>query len=113
LTQKNVITLYHPPYFPDLSPPDYFLFPKLKRKLKGLNFEAVAEIQVALTEEVKKLQKEEFSAAFRKMYDHAKACIYANGAYFEKKKWCLPHVSSIFKKISPKAFGPHCVYYIN
>jgi len=23
---------------------------------------------------------------------------------------CLPHVSSIFKKISPKTFGPHCVY---
>jgi histone-lysine N-methyltransferase SETMAR len=27
LTPKNVITLYHPPYSPDLSPPDYFLFP--------------------------------------------------------------------------------------
>ena len=22
---------------------------------------------------------------------------------------CLPHVSSIFKKISPITFGPHCV----
>jgi hypothetical protein len=22
---------------------------------------------------------------------------------------CLYHVSSIFKKISPKTFGPHCV----
>jgi histone-lysine N-methyltransferase SETMAR len=27
LTQKNVTTLYHPPYSPDLSPPDYFLSP--------------------------------------------------------------------------------------
>jgi histone-lysine N-methyltransferase SETMAR len=32
LTLKNVATLYHPPYYPDLSPPDYFLFPKLKMK---------------------------------------------------------------------------------
>ena len=36
LTQKNVTTLYHPPYSPDLSLPGYFLFPKLKMKLKGL-----------------------------------------------------------------------------
>jgi len=43
------------------------------------------------------------------MYDRAKACMYANGAYFELKKVCLPRVSSSFKKISPKAFGPYCL----
>jgi hypothetical protein len=32
------------PYSPDLSLPDYFLFPKLKTKLKGLHFADVAEI---------------------------------------------------------------------
>ena len=30
LTPKNVTTLYHPPYSPNLSPPDYFLFPQFK-----------------------------------------------------------------------------------
>jgi hypothetical protein len=30
LIQKNVTTPYHPLYSPDLSPPDYFLFPKFK-----------------------------------------------------------------------------------
>jgi len=35
---------------------------------------------------LKKVQNEEFLAAFQKMYDHAKACIYANGAYPEYKK---------------------------
>jgi len=31
---------------------------------------------------------------------------------FKKKKkgMCLPCMSSIFKNISPKTFGPHCVY---
>jgi hypothetical protein len=81
LTQKNVTTLYHPLNSPDLSPPDYFIFPKLKMKLKGLHFADVAEIQEGVTD-VLKVQKEEFSAAFQKLYDHAKACIYANGAYF-------------------------------
>jgi histone-lysine N-methyltransferase SETMAR len=48
LTQKNVTTLYHLPYSPDLSPPDYFPVPKLKMKLEGLHFVDVAEIQEAL-----------------------------------------------------------------
>ena len=52
-------------------------------KLKGLHFVDVTEIQEAVTEELKKFQKEEFSAAFQKLYDRAKACIYASGAYFE------------------------------
>jgi histone-lysine N-methyltransferase SETMAR len=80
---KNVTTLYHPPYSPDLSPPDYFLFSKLKINIKGLHFADVAEIQAAVSDELKTVQKEEFSAAFQKLYDHAKACLYANGAYFE------------------------------
>jgi hypothetical protein len=63
----------------------------LKKKLKGLHFAHVAEIQEALTDELKEVQIEEFSAAFRKMYDRAKAYIYASGAYFEfkKKGMCL------------------------
>jgi len=67
LTQKNVTTHYHPLYFPDLSPPDYFLFPKLKIKLKGLHLVGVVEIQEAATDELKKVQKEKFSAAFQKL----------------------------------------------
>jgi hypothetical protein len=80
-------------------------------KLKGLHFADVAENQEAINDELKKVQREELSAAFQKLYDRAKACVYANGAYFELKKgMCLLHVSSIFKKISPKTFVPHSVY---
>jgi transposase len=67
LKQKNVTTLYHPPYSPDLSPPDYFLFLWLKMKLKGLHFANVAEIQETVTNELKKVQKEEFLTAFQKL----------------------------------------------
>jgi hypothetical protein len=58
----------------------------LKIKLKGLHFADAAEIQEAVNDELKKVQKEEFSAPFQKLYDRAKACICANGAYFEFKK---------------------------
>ena len=44
----------------------------------------VAEIQEALTDELKKVQKEEFSGAFQKWYNRTKACIYA------KKKKNVP-----------------------
>jgi hypothetical protein len=67
LTPKIVTNLFHPPYSPDLSPPDYFLFPKLKMKLKGFHFADVAEIQVTVTDEFKKVQKEEFSTAYQKL----------------------------------------------
>ena len=52
-------------------------------KLKGLHFADVAEIQEAVTDELKKVQKKKFSAALQKLYNCAIACIYANGAYFE------------------------------
>ena len=55
---------------------------KLKMKLKGIHFADVAEIQEAVIEELKKVQKEEFSSAFQELYDRAKACMYANSAYF-------------------------------
>ena len=52
-------------------------------KLKELHFAEVVVIQEAVNDELKKVQKEEFLAAFHKVYDRAKAYIYVNGAYFE------------------------------
>jgi hypothetical protein len=60
-----------------------FSVPKLKMSLKGLHYADAAEIQQPVTDELQEIQKEEFSAAFQKLYDRAKACIYGNGAYFE------------------------------
>jgi hypothetical protein len=35
----------HPSYSPDLAPCDFFLYPKMKLKLKGRRFDTVEEIQ--------------------------------------------------------------------
>jgi hypothetical protein len=45
-------------------------------KLKGFHFVGVSGIHRDVTEELNKAQKEEFSAAFQKMYDRAKSCMY-------------------------------------
>jgi hypothetical protein len=42
-------------------------------ELKGLHIADVAEIQEALTHELKKAPKDEFSAGFQKVYDRAEA----------------------------------------
>jgi hypothetical protein len=77
------------PYCLDLSQPDYFPFPKLKIKLKGLHFADIAKIQEAVIGESKKVKKDEFSAACQKLYDRAKACMYISAAYIELKKGCV------------------------
>jgi len=55
--------------------------------LKGIHFADVAEIKEAITDELKKVQKEKISIAFQKLYERAKASIYANGVYFEQKRY--------------------------
>jgi len=52
-------------------------------QLKGLHFADVAEIQEAVNWLIKEGPKEEFTAAFQKVYDHTKVCTYVNRAYFE------------------------------
>ena len=69
----------------------------------------VAEIQEAVIVELKKVQKEEFSAAYQKLYDRAKACMYDNGAYFELKQYVSSSCVFDLKEISRTTFGPHCV----
>jgi len=115
LTQKNVTTLYHPPYSPDLSLPDYFLLPKLKMKLKGLHFADVAEIQEAVTDELKKVQKEQVSAASQKLYDRAKACIYifmyiCQWSLFQIKKKGMSSSCLLFLKKSGQNLLDRTVY---
>jgi len=55
----------------------------MHRVLKALHFADVTEIQEVVTVELKKVQKQKFSAAFQKLYDCTKAYLYANCAYFE------------------------------
>jgi len=67
-----------------------FSVPQVENEVKRTPISDVAETQAAVTDGLKKVQKQEISAAFQKLYDRAKACIYANGAYFELNKgMCL------------------------
>jgi len=89
LTPKNVTTLYHPPYSLDLSPPDYFLFPQLKMKLKGLHFVDVAEIQEAVTVNERSSKKRNFRQLFRKCTTAQKPLYTPMELILNTKKVCV------------------------
>jgi len=75
LTRKQVCVLHHPLYSPDLSPCDYFLFPKLKLPLKGRLFEDVQDIQAAVTSSLRAIPQEDVQRSFQSLLDRATCCI--------------------------------------
>jgi hypothetical protein len=58
--------LPHPPYWPDLAPSDFFLFPRIKFKLKGRRFDAVEDIKAKTQTVLNILTKKHFHDAFQK-----------------------------------------------
>jgi hypothetical protein len=82
-TKKQVATFNHPPYSPDLSPPDSFRFPKVKLQLKGARFDKTEGIQKAVADRLNKISAEDFSNAMKKKETGANLCVTSNGAYFE------------------------------
>ena len=48
LMKKQICVMDYPPYSPDLSPCDYFLFPKLKTAMKGAFYNDVHSAATAM-----------------------------------------------------------------
>ena len=64
LTDNNMTVVPHPPYSPDLAPSDFFLFPKLKMKLKGRRFQTLEEIQAESQAVLNTLRENDFQECF-------------------------------------------------
>ncbi|KAJ4439394.1 hypothetical protein ANN_07516 [Periplaneta americana] len=82
LARHNITALDHPPYSPDLSPPDYFLFPRLKSHLKGRRFNA-EEVIANATRALRRVSQNGFQACFQELYTRWQKCVVAEGNYFE------------------------------
>jgi len=83
LEAKHVKLMPHPPYSPDLAPCDFWLFPKLKKKLGGRHFERVENLACAVQAVVDEIPKEEYIECFQSWQKRLKRCIEVNGNYFE------------------------------
>ena len=58
LAENNTVTMPQPPYSPDMNPCDFFLFPKIKRTLKGRRFTAIDDIKSASLKKTKGYPKD-------------------------------------------------------
>ncbi|GFX14283.1 putative transposase [Trichonephila clavipes] len=83
LASKNIPVAPQPPYSPDLSPCDFFLFPKLKNHLKGHPFETLENIQTAVTEQLKAIPTSEFHQCYEEWKKRLQRCVASEGSYFE------------------------------
>ena len=68
-TEYGLDVLDHPPYSPDLSPCDFWLFPRLQEMLAGHRFESRCGIGSAVYQCLQHIPKEDYRAAFRKWVD--------------------------------------------
>ena len=75
----------HPPYSPDLAPCDFFLFPKLKRKLRGQLFKEEKDLENAVMDFFNSLKKTDWYSAFNIWKQRMQKCIDNDGDYFENK----------------------------
>ncbi|PNF37845.1 hypothetical protein B7P43_G08373 [Cryptotermes secundus] len=58
LRQYGWEVLPHAPYSPDMSPPDFDLFPKLKKPMRGRCFPSLEELSAALTRAIRQINKD-------------------------------------------------------
>jgi len=71
------------PYSPDLAPCDFFLFPKMKLRLKGRRFDMTEEIHAESQEVIDTLTFENFQGCLKSWETRWDRRIHAQGDYFE------------------------------
>jgi histone-lysine N-methyltransferase SETMAR len=75
LAHNSIITLPHLPYSPDLAPCDFFLFPKMKLKLKGRCCDRVEEIQRESQNALGTLQEQDLQHTFQQWQQRWDRCV--------------------------------------
>ncbi|VEN52316.1 unnamed protein product [Callosobruchus maculatus] len=86
LAKNNTIIVPQPPYSPDLAPCDFFLFPKLKRPVKGRRYATIEELKTASKEDLNKIRKTDFFKCFEDWKRRWHECIISEGSYFQGGK---------------------------
>ncbi|UYV75096.1 hypothetical protein LAZ67_12002454 [Cordylochernes scorpioides] len=84
LAKNGTQILLQPPYFPDIAPNDFFLFPKLKAVLKGRHFDTRDDIIEKSPLALKSIPKEAYKNCFDNWEKRWRWCVEARGDYFEK-----------------------------
>ena len=65
VANNNMTITTHPPYSPDLEPYDFFLFPRMKRRMNGKRFADVCEVKKKTLKVLKNISTEESQKCFQ------------------------------------------------
>jgi hypothetical protein len=76
--------LPHPAYSPDMSPPDYGLFPKLKNPLRGQRFPTLNAINEVVTRRIREINSRGELNGIQHLPQRWEAVIQLQGDYFER-----------------------------
>ena len=75
--------LPHPPCSPDMSPPVFDLFPKLKKPLRGKRFGSIEEVPNEVTRVIRRINNEGVLTGIKDLSKRWTAVIKHNGDYIE------------------------------
>jgi hypothetical protein len=78
-----MVVIPHPLYSPDLAPCDFFLFPKMKLKLKGCQFDTIEEILAKSQTVLDTLTETDFQEVFQQWRRQWDRSLHAGENYFE------------------------------
>jgi len=73
----------HPPYSPDMSPPDFDLFPKLKINMRGVRFSTLEDLSASVTRRVRQLNSSRDLTGIMDLPKRWNAVIRQKGDYIE------------------------------
>ena len=76
----------HPAYSPELAPSYFFLFPNLKKDIRGLHFRSDEEVVMAVEEWVSGKDPDFFSFGLMALEHRWSKCITLKGNYTEKEE---------------------------
>lgn len=75
--------LPHPAYSPDMSPPDFDLFAKLKEPMRGVRFDDLEELEQAVADQVRHMNLRCLATGVAKLSARWKSVIEKKGCYIE------------------------------
>ena len=82
--ESGLQLLPHPPYSPDLAPCDFWLFPRIKKHLKGKKFDSNSEVEEGLHRVMGDVAGKRVQRSVTELVCTDEKCIDANGGYFEQ-----------------------------
>ena len=84
LAASDVQLVTHPPYSSDLVPCDWFLFPSVKRQLKGKQFQNAEDARAFFEGVILDIPQSTWSGVIDSWFERMVKCVQAEGDFFEE-----------------------------